>query len=231
MSKKLEQKQRRRLADQMKRDQQRKAARRSNIITVAIAVVIIGAVAVFVIFERESSDAPPFPAGVSVAEASCDDIQEHEEEGSEHVEAGTTVDYETSPPTSGNHWPTENLSASGFFPSEVPNESLVHNMEHGQIVIWYSPDAPQNTIDNLETFADAANDGDSPGSGGEPIIVVPFADVPEGKTYVMTGWTKSQACGGYSLAAINDFRIEVQGQGPEQVTQVFTEGDAEAVEG
>src|SRR5687767_14379743 len=128
MSKKLQEKQRRRLADQMKRDQQRKAARRSNLITLVIALVIIGAVAAFVIFERQgNNDAPESPEGVAIAEAGCDDVEEHEDEGNEHVTAGTTVEYETSPPTSGNHWPPENLSESGFFPDAVPSESLVHN--------------------------------------------------------------------------------------------------------
>lgn len=224
MSKKLEEKQRRRLADQMKRDQQRKAARRSNLITVGIAVVIIGAVAAFIVFERESAtDAPEAPAGATAEEAGCDTIEELEEEGNEHVPAGQTVEYETSPPTSGDHWPPENVAEPGFYPDAVPSESLVHNMEHGQIVIWYDADANQETRDNLEQFADAANDPDSPGSGGGPIIAVPYDDVPEGKTLVMTAWTKSQACARYSLEAINDFRVEFQGRGPEQVVDIFTE--------
>ena len=222
MSKKLEEKQRRRLAEQLKRDQQRKAARRSNLITVAIAVVILAAVTIAIIAQRGGeNEAPPAPKGVATAEAGCDEIQDFKEEGSTHVEAGTDVEYDTIPPTSGNHWPTENLAESGFYPDEVPEESLVHNLEHGQIVIWYDPNAPQETIDNLEKFADSANDPNSPGSTGEPLIVVPYDKVPEGKSFVLTAWTHSQACGSYSLEAINDFRTKFQGRGPEQVVSTF----------
>ena len=206
----------------MKRDQQRKAARRSNLITIGIAVVIIGAVTAFIITERGSkNEALKAPEGVPASEAGCDDIEEHEEEGNEHVTAGTDVQYSTIPPTSGDHWPPENVAQSGFYPDEVPEESLVHNLEHSQIVIWYDADAPGETVDNLEAFADSANDPDSPGSGGEPIIVVPYGDVPEGKSYVLTAWTASQACGSYSLEAINDFRVEYQGQGPEKIAEPF----------
>ena len=52
MSKKLQEKQRRRLAEQMRRDQQRKATRRSNMITIGIALAIAAAVTIFIINER-----------------------------------------------------------------------------------------------------------------------------------------------------------------------------------
>ena len=36
----------------------------------------------------------------------------------------------------------------------MPIERIVHNLEHGQIVIWYSPDAPTNVIDDIEGYFD-----------------------------------------------------------------------------
>jgi len=224
MSKKLQEKQRRRLAEQMRRDQQRKAARRSNMITIAIALVIAAAVTVFIISERSGdSDAPPAPEGVAASEAGCDEVEDHEEEGSNHVDAGTNVDYETSPPTSGNHWPPENVADPGFYPDAVDEESLVHNLEHGQIVIWYDPDASTQTQENLQGLVNSANDPDAlPGSQPTgPIIAVPYGDVPEGKSLVLTAWTHSQACSSYSLEAINDFREKFQGRGPEPVAPIF----------
>lgn len=217
MSKKLQDKQQRRLAEQLKRDQHRKAARRSNIITIGIAVVIITFVAVVVINVRQDDQAPSAPEGVPAAQAGCDEIEEFPEEGRDHVTG--EVDYDTSPPTSGDH--AETPADAGFYPDELPKETLVHNLEHGQIDIWYDPNAPQATIDNLEKFADSANDPDNAGSGAEPILAVPYPDIPEGKTYVMTAWGASQACEAYSLDAINAFRETYQGRGPEQVTATF----------
>lgn len=57
-------------------------------------------------------------------------------EGREHVPEGTKVDYRNSnPPTSGNHWPTP--AWWGFYNAPLPDEQLVHNLEHGGIWISY----------------------------------------------------------------------------------------------
>ena len=45
------------------------------------------------------------------------------------------------PPTSGNHF--ERLSPWGFLGSPLVPENVVHNMEHGAVVIWYQPDQPK----------------------------------------------------------------------------------------
>ena len=223
MSKKLQDKQRRRVAEQMRREQQRKATRRSNYITIGIALGIVALVVVGVMSFRQSEDeAPPAPEGVAESAAGCEEVEEHEEEGREHVPAGTEVEYNTSPPTSGNHWPTENIADPGFYPQVVDEESLVHNMEHGQLIIWYRPDAPQETIDDIESFTNSANDSDALPSGAvPPIISVPYDDVDDDKAYVLTAWGASQACARYSLAAINEFRERFQGRGPETVAPTF----------
>jgi hypothetical protein len=224
VSKKLQEKQRRRLADQMKRERQRKAARRSNLVTILIAGVIIALVVVGVAFSRQEEsggDAPPAAEGVSASAANCDEVEEPEIEGQQHVDTSETVDYKTSPPTSGNHWPPGQEADPGFYSDTVANESLVHNMEHGQIVIWYSPEAEQETVDNIESLVENANDSSNVNAGAPPLIAVPFEDVPEGKNFVLTAWGASQACENYSLAAINEFRTTYQGRGPEQVTAPF----------
>lgn len=55
-------------------------------------------------------------------------------QGQEHVQAGTDVDYSSNPPTSGAHWPQP--SEWTIYPRPVPDEMLVHNLEHGGI--WIS---------------------------------------------------------------------------------------------
>ena len=222
MSKKLQEKQRRRLAEQMRRDQQRKATRRSNMITIGIALVIAAAVTVFIVSERSGdSEVPPAPEGVATSEAGCDEIEDHEEEGNSHVAPGTDVEYKTSPPTSGDHMETP--ADPGFYPDTVEEESLVHNLEHGQIVIWYDPAASQDIKDNLQELANTANDVDALPAAQPtgPILAAPYDEVPQGKSLVLTAWTHSQACSSYSLDAINEFREKYQGRGPEQVVTTF----------
>lgn len=198
-------------------------------ITIGIALVIIAAVTIFIFNERSAeTEAAAAPEGVPADEAGCDPVEEHEEEGNEHVDGGTDVQYETSPPTSGDHWPTELITDAGFYPDTVPEESLVHNLEHGQVVIWYDANASSDLVDDLERFTDSQNDPDAIGAGAStpPIISVPYDDVPEGKSYVMTAWTQSQACSSYSLEAINEFREKFQGRSPEPIAPTF-EGTSE----
>lgn len=193
-------------------------------ITIGIAVVIIAAVTFFIFNERQSeTQAAAAPEGVPAGEAGCDPVEEHEEEGNKHVAGGTEVQYEASPPTSGDHWPPELVTDAGFYPDAVPEESLVHNLEHGQVVIWYDPAATSDVKDNLEKFTDTQNDPDALPAGATtpPIITVPYNGIPEGKTYVMTAWTRSQACSSYSLEAINAFRERFQGRSPEPIAPVF----------
>ncbi len=60
--------------------------------------------------------------------------------------------YLTTPPTSGRHW--NGWVQCGFYTNPVPDERIVHNLEHGNIVVSYNL-ADQAQIDELE---DAFND-------------------------------------------------------------------------
>lgn len=63
--------------------------------------------------------------------------------GRNHVPVGTKVTYNSNPPTSGDHWPKP--AEWGFYENPLPDERLVHNLEHGGIWISYK------NVDN-ETF-------------------------------------------------------------------------------
>ena len=56
-----------------------------------------------------------------------------------HLPEGQSVEYSTSPPTSGDHWnPPTGLPRCGFYEEGLPNELTTHNLEHGNIVISYN---------------------------------------------------------------------------------------------
>lgn len=212
----------------MRRERQRKAARRSNLITIGIAFVIVAGVTAIIVTQRTGegdSEVPAAPAGAAASAAGCDGIQEHEIEGRDHVDEGTDVDYKTIPPTSGNHWPPGAQADAGFYTDTVEDERLVHNMEHGQIVIWYSPDAGKETIDGIKGLVESADDADIPeneGGARSPLIAVPYDQVPDDKSYAITAWGASQACSKYSEDAINAFREKYQGRAPEPVALPFS---------
>jgi hypothetical protein len=219
VSKKLQKKQQRRLAEEAKRAQQRKEHRTANLITVGIAAAVAIAVIVLVIAQREDT-APTANVGVSASEANCAEPETFDSEGNEHVDAGTTVDYKANPPTTGNHWPPDQLATPGFHAEPVEPERLVHNQEHGQIVIWYRPDAPQEVIDDIEALI--AEDE-------TPInIAAPWDDIEEPYNFVLTAWSGEDnqgvqmRCELASQQVWDDFREDHQGRGPEQVPTVPT---------
>lgn len=211
MSKKLQDKQAKRLAAQQRRAAQRRTQQRGNYITIAVAVVVVGLTVGLILSEREG-EGDRGPIGVAAAQAGCGRIQEHDIEGQNHQPVGTDIRYETSPPTSGDHWPPEAVATTGFHDERVDEESLVHNLEHSQIVIWYDPDAPQEELDAIETFAD---------DNREAVVAAPFNDIEEPNTFTATAWGASQSCERFSSEAIEPFRSRFQGRGPEPIAPPF----------
>lgn len=54
-----------------------------------------------------------------------------------HIEVGEQHEaYNSDPPTSGPHYAQP--ASAGFYDEALPDEQLVHNLEHGYVVIWYN---------------------------------------------------------------------------------------------
>jgi hypothetical protein len=77
-------------------------------------------------------------------------VEEFEIEGANHVSPGQSVSYNTNPPTSGSHW--ANPADWRFNDKELPDEQLVHNIEHGGIWITYK-DLDEVSINKLKSIA------------------------------------------------------------------------------
>jgi hypothetical protein len=72
--------------------------------------------------------------------------------GREHIEDGLIVDsYNSNPPTSGPHYGAP--APWGVYQVQIPDETLVHNLEHGGIWISYNASVDANLITELEKFA------------------------------------------------------------------------------
>src|SRR6185436_3509445 len=95
-----------------------------------------------------------------------------------HIEPGEDhTPYNSDPPTSGEHYPVP--AEAGFYTAEdevPPDEQLVHNLEHGYVIIWYNCD--DLTDDECEQLQDdirfaMENAGNSPNTGTPKLIAVP----------------------------------------------------------
>ncbi len=72
---------------------------------------------------------------------------------SPHLTEGTTIEYAYFPPTSGEHWPPGAQAACGFFEDGLPDEQVVHNLEHSDIVVSYNFSDPAQ-VDQLRQVID-----------------------------------------------------------------------------
>ena len=206
MSKKLEQKQQRRLAEERRLQEERRAALKRNALTIGAAVVVATIVIVFIVIQRQQGEGlVPENVGVSAEEANCGEVEKHEDQGRSHITAGAPHEpYNTSPPTSGPHH--EIPSDTGFYQDPIPPETLVHNLEHGMIVIWYTPDADAEMLDDLDGLV---------AQEPQATIASPYADIESPYQIVLTAWRTAQACEQISQEVVDDFRREFQGEAPE----------------
>lgn len=211
MSRKLEEKQRRREAEERRRAAERRAARRRNLLTFGLIALIGVIVVVLVVNAREDVVNPRSDTGdigVPAARAGCSDIERPPDLGADHVAEGTHVEYNSRPPTSGPHYDTP--AAPGFYSSPLDPRQVVHNLEHGQIVIWYPLDAPQQVIDDIEAYVGSD-------TSKVALLGVPYDDIPSEYTFAITAWGALRYCSQVSTEVLDDFRAEFQGKGPENV--------------
>lgn len=75
-----------------------------------------------------------------------------------HRQVRTPITYSTDPPTSGPHWPQ--WLNCGVYAEELPDELIVHNLEHSNIVVSYNLTSPTEiadlvmAVDNITEFGE-----------------------------------------------------------------------------
>jgi hypothetical protein len=115
----------------LKIESMRRQKRQKQLVWAAVILVMVLVAAGLVFFLRR-----PGSTITADAESQGRFIQGTGE--ANHVSPGTVVQYNSRPPTSGNHYP--NPSGYGVFDRAVPTGNWVHNLEHGAIVVLYRPD-------------------------------------------------------------------------------------------
>ena len=62
------------------------------------------------------------------------------------------VKYKSNPPTSGRHFAVP--ADDGAYSTAPTDEQLVHNLEHGRVIIWFKPTLPKDTRADLKALFD-----------------------------------------------------------------------------
>ena len=98
------------------------------------------------------------------------------DEGAKHVGRNDTHPaYKSNPPTSGPHW--AGVAGPGIKDEPVPDELVLHSMEHGAVVVWYKEGLEQNEVDKIISAFQSA-------SGKKIMLARKDLDVP----VALTSW-------------------------------------------
>lgn len=174
-------------------EQRRLAAARSLrnrrlLIGAGVAVLLVGAIVFF------ATRPPP------IALAS---VETFPDQGQLHLSGTDPVPvYNSDPPTSGSH--SASSAACGIYRTAPPDINLVHNLEHGVIIVSYNPETAAAAREDLEAFARDA---------GTHVIVTPRDGMTNQIT--LTAWTHLLRLDSFDRSAIDAFYGEYAQRGPE----------------
>ncbi|MCH8888915.1 DUF3105 domain-containing protein [Patescibacteria group bacterium] len=152
----------------------------------------------FVVISQKSG-----PQGEDFSESFPSDGRQHIKVGSEHPP------YSSNPPSSGSHYAS--TARAGFYDVDehVPDEQIVHNLEHGDIWIAYKPDIAETDKELLREFA------------ASKVIITPRTDNDLDVALVAWGHVDSFDLGSLEAEAlesrISDFIARFINKGPERV--------------
>jgi len=97
--------------------------------------------------------------------------------GVTHVASLTAnLPWNTNPPSNGQHYPQ--WAVWGFYNDPVNPRMVVHNEEHGGVVLWWGPKTPQATVGKLRQLYDEQTTG---------VFGTPLANL--GSRVAITAWT------------------------------------------
>ncbi len=140
-------------------------------------------------------------------------------EGATHQEVCTDVDYDTNPPSSGDHWGV--WAEFRTYTAPVPREMLVHNLEHGAVVMAYKcvagcPDVTQAFEDAASTFGvDPLCASHPNGAERSRIIITPDPLLAE--PIGLSAWRATYVATCIDPPSLLDFIEESYAKGPENI--------------
>ena len=126
------------------------------------------------------------------------------------------VKYNTNPPTSGRHY--EVPAQDGIYGEAPQDEQLVHNMEHGRVIIWVKPSLPEKQRADITALVK---------DDSYQMVLVPRRNMPY--AVAATAWDADPAPNGTGelllcntmndkvFDALQAFRDEHRSQGPEPI--------------
>jgi hypothetical protein len=112
--------------------------------------------------------------------------------------------YNSFPPSSGRHY--FQTVTYGFYDQPVDKYSVVHNLEHGAILVYWGNKVPRSEIEKIRTWWQ----DDARGIVASPLPAL-------GNKIAVVAWTHVAKCTSFDDKAFSKFRDTFQFKGPEQI--------------
>ncbi len=162
-------------------------------------LVILGGVLAWIGLKGDDASAA---VGPKMRSAGCT-FQTYKNQGRAHFASPTqTFKYNSFPPTSGTHDPTPAIFNA--YEEPIDERKLVHNLEHGGIVMQYGKDVPASTVTQLREFYQESPNG---------MVLAPLPRLND--KIALTAWTHLSTCTEFDEGAFKTFRDEYRAKGPE----------------
>jgi hypothetical protein len=101
-------------------------------------------------------------------------VEAYDIEDNSHTEGA--VDYPQSPPVAGPH--NEVWANCNFYDEEIPNENVVHALEHGAVWITFTDDVDDDQLEEISDLVD----------GSDHVIASRYED--QDSPIVLTAWNR-----------------------------------------
>lgn len=144
------------------------------------------------------------------------DIPEAPNDGTEHIQPGAPhLQYSTRPATSGPHWSTAPTQAAplgspvcwGGYDQPIPDEALVHNLEHGGIGLHYNcPGGCPELVSSLKKLMPASR---------SQFVLSPYLGMPT--KIAVTAWRRLLTLNEFDEAKLKSFINQYKDRAPESV--------------
>lgn len=183
------------------------------ILMIVLGSVLVASAAVPVVaqWQRLATLVDAESIGVPAASAGCGPVVDDGVFASPHVGPRTSspgigrVAYRTVPPTSGPHFQAPSPMSRRFFTAQdqPPMEELVHNLEHGYVIVWYDATVAPDQLEQLRGLARG------PRQSHRKYIVSPWDSTYgslSGHPVALAVWGHHQLCQEASGEVIAQFR-------------------------
>lgn len=181
-------------------------SRTAKLTAAAVGIAVVAAIAIGIAATRGGSGGSSnADVAKKLSTAGCT-FHTYANLGQEHVQnVAAKVKYNSFPPTSGPHY--FQPAPWNFYASPVDSQvRVVHNLEHGGIVIQWGSRVPTATVERLRAFWDGSTNG---------MLLAPLPKL--GDKIALTAWTHLATCGRFDEGAFTAFRDAYRGKGPERI--------------